>query len=891
VYAVLAGAVAAAAAWLSCGSLVVAAGDATRAALLPLDPGHIAIALLAGAAAFAAAWQPARSRGVLIALSPLAFVLLPWLPLEVPAAFLLWTGPILTLLWIACAIAVVAVVQRDTTYYNATPPRRQCLHAAILSFIVFAAAAWCASPSLPGGDEPHYLVITQSLLYDHDLKIENNHQRGDYHAYFAGDLKPDFVQRGRNGAVYSIHAPGLPALVVPAFAIGGYRGVVLFLILVAAAAGALAWWLAWRATTSAAAAWFGWATVALACPFLVETYTVYPDGPGAAVVLTGVWALMRTEWETVDHSTRWQPWLFHGLALALLPWMHTRFAVLAATLGGLILVRLARTPNPVAKAIAFLSVPAVSALGWLFFFVIVYGMPDPSAPYGRQAQNSFAYLSNGLGGLLFDQGFGLFFTAPALAVALAGFSHARRLAVDYAVMVGPYLLIVATFAMWWAGWSGPARFLVPVLLPLAVPAARAWSASAVHRGIRTVMLAALVVTLWISAVTAGVGGGRLAYHARNDAGTTPAPWTEWASRAVDLSSALPAYVPLPVGTAIGARQTAARAGTLAALPWLVACALIAAVARWRSRSEPERLLTIVTWSSALATMACATIVWHLSAAEPVREAFSELSALRTLSSAPTMVVDLRRYRVVPSARYAASITIDVDPGASRSRGVPRSNRPVAVLPSIPAGDYRLSVTGPPAEGWVMAGIAQDQFAIATAPLSTFEDGVMLRFPVDVRSIVVRSDETARDAIRRLTLRPVHLLSPGERLTDDVARRAVRYSSTVVFFLDDRSFAEPSGFWVGGSRSTSVVIAPDAREASIDIAVRNAPVQNEVTLEAGQWRQVVTLAPGEERDVRVPIDPSRNAALLRLTSSSGFRPSETEPGNRDARFLGVYVRVR
>ena len=43
---------------------------------------------------------------------------------------------------------------------------------------------------MPGGDEPHYLVITQSLLYDGDLKIENNHQRGDYRAYYGGDLPP-----------------------------------------------------------------------------------------------------------------------------------------------------------------------------------------------------------------------------------------------------------------------------------------------------------------------------------------------------------------------------------------------------------------------------------------------------------------------------------------------------------------------------------------------------------------------------------------------------------------------------------------------------------------------------------------------------------------------------
>lgn len=28
----------------------------------------------------------------------------------------------------------------------------------------------------PGCDEPHYLVITQSLLHDGDLKIEGNHR-------------------------------------------------------------------------------------------------------------------------------------------------------------------------------------------------------------------------------------------------------------------------------------------------------------------------------------------------------------------------------------------------------------------------------------------------------------------------------------------------------------------------------------------------------------------------------------------------------------------------------------------------------------------------------------------------------------------------------------------
>ena len=47
----------------------------------------------------------------------------------------------------------------------------------------------------PGGDEPHYLVITQSLLQDHDLDIENNHARKDYAAYY-DRTSPHALARG-----------------------------------------------------------------------------------------------------------------------------------------------------------------------------------------------------------------------------------------------------------------------------------------------------------------------------------------------------------------------------------------------------------------------------------------------------------------------------------------------------------------------------------------------------------------------------------------------------------------------------------------------------------------------------------------------------------------------
>ena len=163
--------------------------------------------------------------------------------------FLAWTGALASLIWLAVGLALAATVAARIAS-GLGPILPLDVLAGVLPAVVFSLAAWGASPSLPGGDEPHYLVITQSLLRDGDLKIENNHQRGDYREYFAGDLAPHSVRRGRNGEIYSIHAPGVPALIAPAFAIAGYHGAVVFLILLSAAGCALAWRLAWRASGS-----------------------------------------------------------------------------------------------------------------------------------------------------------------------------------------------------------------------------------------------------------------------------------------------------------------------------------------------------------------------------------------------------------------------------------------------------------------------------------------------------------------------------------------------------------------------------------------------------------------------------------------------------------------
>jgi hypothetical protein len=234
------------------------------------------------------------------------------------------------------------------------------------------------------------------------------------------------------------------------------------------------------------------------------------------------------------------------------------------------------------------------------------------------------------------------------------------------------------------------------------------------------------------------------------------------------------------------------------------------------------------------------------------------------------------------------IVSDVRPGAAGGLG--RNERPLVALPAVPAGRYRVSVRASGPGGWLLLGVGQDQFALRSEPIAWPPVPIDIDLPVDVRALTVRGDEEARRSVRGVDIEPVALAPVGARLTNQLARRAVKYAGAAVFFLDERSFPEPEGFWVGGRRESTIALQPDQPTTSLAVKVRNAPVDNVVTLSSGQWREVLTLAAGDERTVVVPIAPGARAALVTISSAEGFRPSESQPGSRDERVLGVWMQI-
>ena len=223
----------------------------------------------------------------------------------------------------------------------------------------------------------------------------------------------------------------------------------LFLILIAVAGVALLWKLAFVATGDAGAAWFGTCATAMATPIAFHSFTVYPDSPAWVITLTGVWALMRLQGRGRRIRARDPQLAAPWRGARHLPWLHTRFAFLAALFGLFILAEAAENTRRPARGGGVHG--GARRERRALVLVLLCDLRD-SGPAGAvwerrhvRRHASLPFVLTGLLGVLFDQQFGLFLYAPVFFVALGGWMAAlgtregpinRRLAIDLAISRG-----------------------------------------------------------------------------------------------------------------------------------------------------------------------------------------------------------------------------------------------------------------------------------------------------------------------------------------------------------------------------------------------------------------------------------------------------------------------
>jgi hypothetical protein len=851
--------------WCAAGHISLAAADHPSVRLAVPAPWWIAVVAIAAAMAV-----PAWRRRPTLAL-PALLSTLPWLPIPLPAIALIWTGP---LAWVPIGLAALAVVGAGFRLRAEGAPARQpairaegasARLAAGLTLAMAVAVAWQISPQTPGGDEPHYLIITQSLIKDGDLRIENNHRARDYASYYKAQLPPDMLRRGRDGQIYSIHAPGLSVLVLPGFWLFGYRGAQATVVLIAALCGGLIWQLGWRATRSAPAAWFAWAAIVGTVTFAVQSATLYPDGPAVLVVAASLGALLNLT--ARDGTAPAGRGILAGTSalLACLPWLHTRFVVLAAGFGLAIVWSIVRNPassrdERLRRVAWFLALPLLSAMAWLAYFQIIYGTPNPSAPYGPRPEASLAFVPGGLAGLLFDQQFGLLAYAPVLAGAGMGLVAARhaphRSAVAASVAIaGVYLVVVATYWMWWAGVPGtPARLTTAILPVFAVPLALAWTRCGAFG--RSLLTTLLVASLAITVLVLGGNRGALAWNVRG----AVALWLDWLGPVVELPRGAPSFfwrlAPENLSTEIPF--------FVHVLGW-AAVFLVVSLVVWIARrrfQEPDAAPLLATMSVAIGLMAAIQVGWWLSGVRGPSPTRSQLALIDAQRRAGTML------RIEP---LAIGRTSDVGSMRIQPHETPPPGAPVwATFSNLPAATYELRVvTTRPLQGVLsirLGSTLRHWRTLTVLPIS--RQAFVVSLPAGVSSFTIEPDAPLKEVGGSVELVPLAI----RRDATANALTVMRYGTIDVFFLDDAALVEEGGFWVPGGRTAEVVLAAGVGRASVTFALGNGASPTHVRLQTDGELYTFSLQPDELRDIALPVSSADGVMRLRISSDAAAKIS-------------------
>jgi len=305
------------------------------------------------------------------------------------------------------------------------------------------------------GDEPYYLLMTESLVRDHDLDLTNQYRDLAHSDAGRTDLLPQPGDpRGPHGEQYSRHEPFLPILLTPGYALAELPGALAVIALFGALlARSTIRFLEDEGITDATTRML-FPLIAFGPPVVFYATRIWPEVPAAFCFLEAVRGIRQRR------TPRWIAAIF---ALVLL---KIRFGLLAAVL----LIRVLRTKRQLAIAAAVVAVPLVIA--WL-----ISGNAMNTHSIRELLPSGAIFYWLGLFGLILDGAAGIVFQAPLYALAILALPRWRSMPDGFRLGMAAsllYILYLIPRAEWHGGWSPPLRYIVVVMPILALGVAVMW---------------------------------------------------------------------------------------------------------------------------------------------------------------------------------------------------------------------------------------------------------------------------------------------------------------------------------------------------------------------------------------------------------------------------------
>jgi hypothetical protein len=327
-------------------------------------------------------------------------------------------------------------------------------------------------PQPYSGDEPHYLLVSESLVRDGDVDVKNDYLEQRYRVFYAGHLDPhvnESIFTARAAHWYSMHGVGLSAALVPAYAADGAHGATIAMCVIAAATLLLTFLWARRLTGEVICAAAATAALGFSPGFLGLEGRVFPDLASATLLLA---CLLLLELP----ARRPRHLLLLGVLVGVSPWFHFKNGLAFGTIAAIALVQIVRSSTGRARIeqiVALAAPTAVSLIGYELSVVDWYGSWSPTRMV--QPGNRLFAISAPRGFLAasFDAARGLFTNNPALLLIFAGLPIWWRLFrgpfLRLALILGPAILLQATFSDWSGAYAPESRYALE-FVPAAIPA-------------------------------------------------------------------------------------------------------------------------------------------------------------------------------------------------------------------------------------------------------------------------------------------------------------------------------------------------------------------------------------------------------------------------------------
>ncbi len=332
------------------------------------------------------------------------------------------------------------------------------------------------------GDEPHYLMISHSLLYDGDINLANNYENRDYKKYMPPETQlVRHIAPGTQGK-YSFHSPGFSILMLPFYALASlFKGKLLLIILrfsislIGAFLGIQIFLYARHAWNKENLAVILWALFCFTSPIFFYSFHLYPE---LLITLLSFYVF-----RILNHRASFSRshMLGIGLILSTFIWFHSiKYVIIAGTLILYGLWVFLKKHKVKWNVLAFLVFPLILVLLHLYFQYTLYGSLSPSAISTKGQLSSqgflafirtvfvdipFRYRWETLAGYFLDQKDGFLLYSPIYFFAFLGmiemFKRKRQELYAILFILAPYILFSA-FMTQRTGYAPQARPVVAV---------------------------------------------------------------------------------------------------------------------------------------------------------------------------------------------------------------------------------------------------------------------------------------------------------------------------------------------------------------------------------------------------------------------------------------------